>query len=272
MIPVVECEGAPRDLGHDQGLACGALLRARYTQRAWDARSRLRFGAAPAGGGLARELARHFPRQAEALEGLAAAARVPAAWLVDSLERETAAAEVALAVAASGARVGRVLAGEWILRRCRPEGGFRSIEVARPWLTHALLGVNEQGLAAAVLCGGAAGASLPAAPLVQDCLQRFATLEACLDWCLGRPGERPATLLLADASGEIATIELGPGLRRVRRPAEGWLAAGATAELREAAGKTLREGGRLDAAAPAVFGWADTAARSLRLRGERYAA
>jgi hypothetical protein len=272
MIAVVECEGAPRDLGHDQGLACGALLRDRYARRSWDARSRLRFGAARAGEGLARELARHFPRQAETLEGLAAAARVPVAWLVDTLERETASAEVSLAVAVSGARVGRVLAGEWILRRCRPEGGFRSIEVARPWLAHALLGVNEQGLAAAVVCGGAAGSPLPTAPLVQDCLQRFATVEACLDWCAGRPGDRPATLLLADASGEIAAIELGPGLRRVRRPAEGWLAVGATAELREAAGKTLREGGQLEAAAPAVFGWADTTARSLRLRDELYPA
>jgi hypothetical protein len=189
---------------------------------------------------------------------------------VDLLERETAAAEAALAVAAAGARLGRVLAGEWILRRCRPEGGFASIEVARPWLAHALLGVNEHGLAAAVLCGGAAGATLPSAPLVQDCLQRFATLDACLDWCTARPGERPATLLLADASGEIAAVELGPGLRRVRRPAEGLLAVGGTPELRDAAAKTLRDGGGLEAAPPATFAWADTAARSLRLRGELY--
>jgi hypothetical protein len=101
------------------------------------------------------------------------------------------------------------------------------VELARPWLGHALLGVNEAGLAAAVVGGGSGGAELPAAPLVQDCLQRFATVEGCLEWCAGRPGDRPATLLLADASGEIAGVELGRGPRKALLPADGRLLAGA---------------------------------------------
>jgi hypothetical protein len=281
MTPV-ECEGAPRDLGRDQGLACAASLREAFAAEPLHRRLRLRLGrASAAANALRRELRRHFPRQAETLAGVASAAGVPLAWLAELALREARPVEAALVAAASaevaraGAVLGRALAGEWIVRRSRPEGGFRSIEVTRPWLAHALLGVNEAGLAAAVSSGGyaehragagrasPASASLPAAPLATDCLQRFATLEACLEWCSARPGELPATLLFADASGEIAGIELAPGHRRVLRSAEGWLAVGGSRDARDALAKALREGGGLDPA----LACAAPASRSLRLRG-----
>jgi len=104
-------------------------------------------------------------------------------------------------------------------------------------------------------------ARLPAAPLATDCLQRFATLGACLEWCSARPGDGPATLLFADASGEIAGIELAPGRRRVLRCAEGWLAVGGSRELREALAKALREGAAIDPA----LAWVNPAARALQL-------
>jgi hypothetical protein len=294
----IECEGSPRDLGRDQGRACGRALRECFARLPAGGRLRLRLGGTAAG--LRRELARHFPRQAETLAGLAVAARVPAAWLAACLDAEGAAdpGEPAVAVGreitGSAALVGRALDGAWIVRRCRPEGGFRSVEATRPWLAHALVGVNEAGLAAAVVDGDPlactsrrAGAlpdgpslafgslrgrfaALPSAPLVQDCLQRFATLEACLEWCMGRPGERPATLLFADADGEIAGVEIGPGGRRVLRPAEGWLAAGGPPGAREEIGKALREQGRLERGDG--FCVADAAARALRLGAARYEA
>jgi hypothetical protein len=273
----VECEGSPRDLGRDQGRACARALRERFAGLPARERLRLRFGGSATR--LRRELARHFPRQAETLAGLAAAAGVPAAWLLECLDAEAAAdlAEPAVAVgreiSGSGGLVGRALDGEWIVRRCRPEGGLRSVEATRPCLAHALVGVNEAGLAAAVVRGDRAPlarGALPAAPLAQDCLQRFATLDACLDWCAGRPGERPATLLFADVQGEIAGIEIGPGLRRVLRPAEGWLAAGGSPGAREEIGKALREQGRL--AHGDGFCVADAAARTLRLGAARYEA
>jgi hypothetical protein len=252
----VECEGAPRDLGRDQGLACAASLREAFAAEPFALRMRLRLGRASAAAtGLRRELLRHFPRQAETLAGIAAAAGIPPAWLWERQLRDAQPVEAALAAAASaelaraGPILGRGLAGEWILRRSRPEGGFRCVELTRHWLACGLLGVNEAGLAAAVSSGGAAGGGaerpaqrrtlLPAAPLATDCLQRFSTLEACLDWCSARPGDGPATLLFADASGEIAGIEIAPGHRRVLRSAEGWLAVGGSRDARERLAGTL---------------------------------
>jgi hypothetical protein len=279
----VECEGAPRDLGRDQGQACAASLRERFAAEPVHERLRLRLGRTSGeANALHRELLRHFPRQAETLAGVAAAAGVPLAWLAELELREARPLEGALAAAASaevaraGAVLGRALAGEWIVRRSRPEGGFQSIELTRPWLAYALLGVNDAGLAAAVSSGAPAaeraGASrgsalLPAAALATDCLQRFATLEACLEWCSARPGEAPATLLFADASGEIAGIELAPGHRRVLRRAEGWLAVGGSREARDALAKALPEGGGLDPA----LAWAEPAPRELRIGAARFA-
>jgi hypothetical protein len=288
----VECEGSPRDCGRDQGRACADALRERFARLELGARLRLRLGGL-GGNGLAlrRELSRHFPRQVETLAGMSVAAGVPAAWLAACLESECAGGPEEIAgavggeVSRSGAVVARALGGEWIVRRSRPEGAFRSVEVTRPWLAHALLGVNEAGLAVAVVrpdltslaFGSLRGrfAALPAAPLALDCLQRFATLEACLDWCASRPGERPAALLFADAAGEVAGIEIAPGRRRILRSAEGWLAAGGSAAAREEMGKTLRESGGL-AGDPrsshgGAFAFADPAARSLRLGPARYA-
>ncbi len=287
MTTVVECEGAPRDLGRDQGRACAASLRTRFAGEARLLRLRATLGLSTrSAGNLHRALLRHLPRQAETLAGMASSSAVPLAWLAEQLERETRAGAAGLAAAAgpelcrSGAIVGSELSGDWIVRRSRPEGGFRCVEVTRPWLAHALLGVNEAGLAAAVSSGalaeeatggrGPAGAPalLPAAALATDCLQRFTTLEACLDWCTARPGERPATLLFADATGEIAGIELAPGHRRVRRSAEGWLAVGGSREAREDLAKSVRETGRV--AGP--LAWAQPAARALLLGSERFEA
>jgi hypothetical protein len=115
---------------------------------------------------------------------------------------------------------------------------------------------------------------LPAAPLALDCLQRFATLEACLEWCASRPAERPAALLFADAGGEVAGIEIAPGCRRILRPAEGWLAVGGSAAAREAMGKRLRESGGLTgepgSSCGGLLAVADPAARVLRVGPASY--
>jgi len=267
LIASVECEGAPRDQGRDQGRACAPLLRARFAALPLSRRVALRLGAggAPA---LRRELARHFPRQAETLAGVAAAAGVPAGFLAACLDAELA-PEIALAREGARALVLRPIAGAWILRRSRPEGGFASVEVARPWHAHALLGVNESGLAVAVAVPeGARAAGLASAPLVTDCLQRFAALEAALEWCLARPAGREAAILLADARGEVAAVEIAAGGRRVLRPTDGWLAAGGSAAGRAELAKRLREG----APAGAELASADPAARALEIAGERFCA
>jgi hypothetical protein len=228
---IFACEGAPRDQGLDQGRASGALLRARFAERTPWQRLVFRAGLADAPcRELARGIARHFPHQAETQAGLAVGAGVPAAWLgaelAAELQRETAAQ--ALAVACSGGEVGRALDGPWLLRRSRPEGLFASLELTRPWLTHSLVGVNERGLAVAVVGGGEPARGVPGALLGQDCLERFQALDAALEWCEGRPGGGGAVVLIADASGDAAAIEIGSGQRRVLRPEAGVVVVGGT--------------------------------------------
>ncbi len=199
-----------------------------------------------------RDLRRYFPHQHEWLEGVARGAGVPDRALLRAAIAELARGHDALLIGAEGAgregadgKGGTVL---WrtespgvVLRRVRPEGRFVSIELASPLLACPWIGLNEAGLAVAVT-----GGSLPArcrahaALLARDCLERFEAVESALVWCLGRPAAPGASILLADAQGELAGVELLASGRRVRRPEGGVLALGGprAAEVR----KTLSGG------------------------------
>jgi hypothetical protein len=256
MRPVISCEGAPRDVGGDQGRACAALLGSAYDALPGRERARLRLGRLdPELRRLARDLARYFPRQAEAIDGMARMARVPRGWLVERLARDLCSPEGAVRGSALAAGVelagGSALAARsctpgFILRRSAPEGGFRALELTTPWLTGSLAGVSEAGLAVAVVRGVGGDTSTacaaPAALLVQDCLHRFESLEGALDWCLGRPASGPATLVFADADGEIAGVSISGERRSVLRPAAGLVLAGEVDEpVGVEADKALRE-------------------------------
>jgi hypothetical protein len=218
---------------------------------------------------LRRDVARHFPHLSEQLAGLAVGAGVPEAFLADELVR--ALAEVGTAAAAlpgETALLARKLVGDTVVRRNRPEGLFASLDLTRPWLPAALLGVNERGLAVVVADSGAPddGCAAPAALLAQDCLERFEALDAALDWCAGRPTGGRATLLLGDAAGDVAGIAIDGGQCRVLRPADDRLApAGAGAEL----AKTLRDAAP-GAPPPAELAQADPRQRTLCFAGATY--
>jgi hypothetical protein len=254
VIAAIESEGAPRDLGLDQGRACRAALREALESSGPTLRWLLPLGASEAR--LARDLKRHFPHLAESLAGLASGAGVPERWLVRQLANELAsgsrgARAVASGLGGAGALLAVDCAGSWIARRSRPEGGFACVELARPWLVTAFAGVNEAGLAVVALpANGAAGAcSAPAALLAQDCLQRFSKVESALDWCCGRPAGHGAALLFSDARGELAGVEIRAAARRVLRADAALLAwaddPNAGAEL----AKCLRQAARTTAAA-----------------------
>lgn len=253
MRPVISCEGAPRDVGGDQGRACAAALGADYDGLPGLERARLRLGrVAPGVRRLSRDLARHFPRQAEAIDGMARMARVPRAWLALRLAEDLDAVSAGTALAAGPELAGgialaaRTMVPGLILRRSEPQGGFRALELTAPWLTGSLAGVSEAGLAVAVVRdpGGAASeaCAAPAALLVQDCLHRFESLEGALDWCLGRPASGPATLVLADAAGDVAGVSISGDRRSVLRPADGLILAGSGRDAAPPdADKALRE-------------------------------
>ena len=243
MTRAIECAGAPRDLGLDQGRACAGSLREAF--RRSPRRERWPFPLGAQRARLARDLRRHFPHLAESLAGLSTGAGVPERWLVRRLAEELATPREtrAVAVAAAG---GALLAfdcdGPWIARRSRPEGGFACLELARPWWVAAFAGVNEAGLAVvAAPRGSAPGAcAAPAWFLAADCLRRFAKVENALDWCCGRPAGYAAALLFADARGEVAGVEIRADSRRLLHP-EGALLVWADADAELA--RALREAG-----------------------------
>jgi hypothetical protein len=244
VIAVTLCEGAPRDLGLDQGRACRAELKEALARSPWRERWPVPGGAAQAR--LARDLSRHFPHLAESLAGLAAGAGVPERWLVRRLADELAGAPAPRAVAcaaAAGGLLAVACAGPWIARRSRPEGGFACLELARPWLVSAFAGVNQEGLAVVAAPAGAApgACAAPAALLAQDCLQRFGRVENALDWCLGRPAGQAAALLLADARGELAGVEIRADGRRLLHPEGALLAWPGAGDAGGELAKRLRE-------------------------------
>ncbi len=234
MIQLIECEGAPRDLGFDQGSQCRTVLSAAYRSRSRWQRARLRLLAESEACRRARlEIRRFYPQQAEMIEAMARASRVPVSWLIALLTGKlaTAASAEPLVLAAAsaitdrGGLLARALPGDAIVRRSRPEAGFRSIELTQPWRVDPLAGVNEAGLAVAGVLnsGGVTGSrhAVPAALLAHDCLRRFDSLDGAIDWLLVRPGGGKSMLVLADPSGEVAGVSVDGDERKVFRPADG---------------------------------------------------
>jgi len=244
----LRCTGAPRDLGFDQGRAAADVVR-----DALHAASGLRRGMSALLSNpdertrrVERDLSRYFPHMAERAAGLARGAGVPRAALAAALAREldgSAGSGVAISGERTGAGslLGRGLGGEashgWV-RFSQPESDFRSLEWVVPWRIPAVAGVNEHGLAVTAtslptpsydfgICAA------PAALLVQDCLQRFSTLEAAVEWCQRRPAGGCASLLLADASGQAASVIVAGRERTVTR-GEGGVIVGVGPEARAA--------------------------------------
>lgn len=264
---MIDCRGAPRDLGLDQGLACRSALAGRFARLPLAERLRWRLGLPDASAErMARDVARHLPRQAEQIEGLARGAGVPRVWLETLLARsleEPSPFGDDVAVAAPGG-VGRARPADAILRHARPDGGMACLELALPWFTGALAAVSQAGIAGVVVPhAGPVGA--PAAFLLQDALHRLDSLPAVLDWCRERPSSGCATLLFADASGEVAGVALEPGARRVLRPADDLLVQTRDAARSALLAKTSAQGP--ERALPEGV-WLEPAARTLELRRE----
>jgi hypothetical protein len=227
-----------------------------------------------------RDVRRHFPHQAEQLEGIARGAGLPlrriGRVMLDALNG--AARGPALALGRGDAPlVARICPDAALLRRSRPEGRFRSIELTLAPLSTALLGVNERGLALACVTGplepGMCAA--PAALLVRDCLERFAEVETALEWCTHRPAARCAAILMTDAHGRIAGVQIAHGARRTLRPEGGLLRVCEASHVETQPLETLGAGG-LDAPdgiaaafgpEAAAFAWADPAGRCIRTPG-----
>ena len=280
----VRCAGAPRDLGLDQGAAARALIRG-GSPTGLGARLRALL---PGGHArrAARDFERFFPHHAERMQGLSLGAHVPANVLLERLGALLAGdGGLAAAVSserAAGALVARSLAcaaDALVIRESAPDNDYRSLELAPAASPAAWIGVNEHGLAATATALPAPeawleGCAAPAQLLVQDVLQRFDTVEKAADWVLRRPAGGCASLLLADASGRTAKVEIEGRTRRQTGAGEPALVGHGRAVAVDALVKALVESRSLDAeslarllaealAQPALVVVADPAGRRL---------
>jgi len=279
----IRCAGVPREQGFAQGRASREALRERCVAPGARARAQDALGLLDsASARWLRDLRRHFPHQGEWLEGAARGAGLALPALVRAA-RASQGDPPRVLVACEGegvARIGCALPPHTVLRRMVPEGRFRTLELALPWLPAPWLGVNEAGLAVAATSGARAGApcAAPGMLFARDCLERFESVGSALAWCLGRPAAPGASLLFADAEGELAGVDLAAGDRRVRRPEHGVLVLGVDAARAAAIEKRLAEASRDALAFAQALGadagecaGADAAARRLLLAGEEIA-
>ncbi|MFL2935572.1 MAG: hypothetical protein ACJZ7Z_02490 [Myxococcota bacterium] len=224
-MQVIECAGHPRDLGFAQG----AALRKQVKDQADKAglpvgRSRWPslhpFVKGPVRGrGASREMIRHYTHLAERVDGLARGSALPVDSIFDlQLEAHFEETHVmALGFSGrdkeSGPALARSLSGsDWVIRKSLPEVGFSSLELTHPWSVTSVAGINQASLAGCWVpaSGGlsaSAGAHPPAQLLMQECLQRFVDIEACIDWCSHRPASGRASLFLADSEGGRVRIQ-----------------------------------------------------------------
>jgi hypothetical protein len=257
------CSGAPRDLGLDQGLHFRELIRAEVARRV-PTRGRPRVWGGrrdPEVDRALRDTRRFFPHMAERAEGIASGARISSADVAALLSSESAAAAptlIGVTREASGGATWIALSSgreaPLFLRQSRPENGYRSLEVGIPWRVAALAGVNEHGLAVAATALASpavspVGCAAPAVLLVQDCLQRFDSVEKAVDWCERRPARGDASILLADAGGELARVDLEGDRRQLHRDVDGVLLGGGEPARSASLEKACRARDELDAEA-----------------------
>ncbi len=256
------CEGAPRDLGLDQGRALVGRIRARVRL---DLGSTVdRFLRPPGSEPLARRVEidtrRFYPHMYERMCGLSRGAGVPVRDLAALLSRELAVTSPVGLVVVGPERGGgvariarRVQAADVFLRRSEPGGDYRSLEWVRPGIVPALAGVNEHGLAVAASVApptpeALARCAAPAGLLVQDCLQRFDALEKAVEWCLARPSGGRVSIALADEKGDVAVVHRTGPDAHIERPTDGLAIASQRDREREVLAKRCGEHATLDAA------------------------
>jgi hypothetical protein len=238
-------------MGLDQGLAARAALRGALGASTLASRLAWRWRLSPGAVRADRDTRRFFPHQAGRMEGLARGAGVLRAALAAHLERGTREPLVRLVLAAEPSRSGEgaLLActvpaaldghGGFVIRRSEPEHDYRSLEVVPAFGLAGLAGVNERGLAAAASSVPSAEDALwpcaaPAELLVQDCLQRFDTVEKAVEWCARRPAGGRTRIVLADAAGHLAAVDVD-GASRGLRAADAGVLIGLASESVEAA-------------------------------------
>jgi hypothetical protein len=113
----------------------------------------------------------------------------------------------------------------YTLRESRPAGGYRSLDFTMAPLAGAVDGVNERGLSITYDYGfavdDAQGSGPPISASISAALERCTTVTEAVELFRSRPRWGAGLLMLADADGDIASLELSTTCSELRRPANG---------------------------------------------------
>jgi hypothetical protein len=254
------CSGRHREMGLAQGdaqrskiLAAQAALAElesfRLEQPWWlPFRAFRRFAEWKAERILESPLARQYPQSSARLLAIAdgAGVRPGTVYLLNAIETLLSAVRGHVIVPPPGAcsavavRGGRSSTGEpiiaknfdylplvqpfYMLRESRPDDGLRSIEFTVAPLAGTVDGINEKGLC---ICNNYAFTTDTAAPtatismLIAEALERCTTVSEAAEWIASQPRWGAGLLMLADATGDIASLEVSSTRCQMRRPANG---------------------------------------------------
>lgn len=258
--PDIVCSGSPWEMGRAQGAALADSIRDcrrdlsklelfRLAQPWW-----LPYGVYR---GLAerrarklleRPLRRDHPRGAERLSGIAAGSglKLHSAILMNAFEAFMSSVKDRCTVPMPGAcsalalRGSRTAGGEpvltrlfdyvklvqpyYLVRESRPEGRLRSLDFTVAPLAGAVDGLNEKGLAITYNYAYTVDEGRPTGPIslsIAEALEKCSTVAEAARLIASRPRWGGGLLMLADADGDIASLELSSTSSRLRRPAEG---------------------------------------------------
>lgn len=112
----------------------------------------------------------------------------------------------------------------YAVRESRPRGGFRSLDFIVAPLAGTVDGLNEKGLCITYNYGFVIGSAAPA-PLISmaiaDALAACSTVPEAVERIRARPRWGAGILMRADATGNLAALELTASRAEVREPAPG---------------------------------------------------
>ena len=113
----------------------------------------------------------------------------------------------------------------YLVRESRPQGKLRAFEFTTAPLAGAVDGINEKGLCITYNYGFTSDEPVaPAAPIsmvISEALECCGTVTEAADWITSRPRWGGGLLMLCDASGDIASLELSSTRSHLRRPVSG---------------------------------------------------
>lgn len=113
----------------------------------------------------------------------------------------------------------------YVMRESRPNKGFRALEFTTVPLGGAVDGMNEKGLAITYDYAFTTDRSpVPSGPIsmaISEALERCTSVAEAADWIIKKPRVGGGLLMMADAQGDIASLELSNTRSHLRRPAPG---------------------------------------------------